>query len=527
MCRLSRGIALALALVAPLPGQAGSVRFENGRWWDGRGFVAGARVVEDGRFASGPGGDPDAVIDLHGGWVVPPLADAHTHAAADTPNPPGEIVDLAAAGILYFKNPNSTLAGVARGRAALEEGGVPLRALFSGSGFTSPGGHPSQIYESAGASDGWLAVTSPESLAKAWDRLLAVHPDFVKVYLEGAEDHARVADDPAFRGKRGLDPSLLPGVMERARAAGLPVSAHVRSAEDFRIAVRAGVNEINHLPLEEITEDDAAACARAGIRVVTTVLSHRPVHGVEDVSALHSVNVGRLEAAGVELALGTDNGTVDVVDELLAVERLGVLPPGRLVELATTASIRACVPPGEEGAGELGPGSEATFLVLDADPGEDLGAFRRIRSVRVRGEALELPDRAGAREKLADAFLREIHTSGLDVALEKCRAWFRDGNDSLELSEAQVNAVGYAMLRHGQAAGAVRVFELNVELFPHSINALDSLAEAQVAAGDVAGAAATSRELLRRLPDAHAMTDAFRAQLEGSARERVEAGEAR
>ncbi|HMB70832.1 MAG TPA: amidohydrolase family protein [bacterium] len=512
--------ALAVALLLPSPAGAGSVRFENGRWWNGRAFEPGARTVVDGVFVPDPEGAPDAVVDLGGGWAVPPLADAHTHAAADTPNPPAEIADLVAAGIFFFKNPNSTLAGVARGREALA--GLPVRARFSGSGFTSPGGHPSQIYEPRGG-DGWLPVDSPESLARAWKRLREVRPDFVKVYLEGAEDHARVAADPAYRGRRGLDPELLPPLLDLARREGLPVSAHVRSAEDFRLAVRAGVDEINHLPLEEISAADVAACVRAGVRVVTTVLSHRPTHGVDDVSAVHRVNLERLEAAGATLALGTDNGAVNVVDELLAVERLGVFPPPRLVDLATTASIRACVARSDPPVGELVPGAEATFLVLAADPLEDTAAFRQIRSAHVKGRAIELPERKTSREGLADAMMREMHTNGLDAAIDSCRQWFRDGNASLELSEAQVNAVGYAMLRHGRAEAAVRVFQLNVALFRHSLNALDSLAEAQVAAGDATAAAATSRELLRRLPEAQDVTDAFREQLEATARERAAA----
>ena len=504
----------ALALLASAAG-ATTLRFENGHWWEGDGFASGSRTVVDGVFApAGPPVEPDHVVDLEGAWVVPPLADAHTHLAADTRDPSSEIVDLARSGILHFKNPNSTSAGVARGRSALEKSGLPVRALFSGSGITSPGGHPSQIYEAAGASDGWLAVDSAASLEEAWERLLRPEPDFVKVYLEGAEDHVRVARDPEYRGKRGMDPALLPEVMRRANEAGLPVSAHVRSAEDFRIAVRAGIDEINHLPLEEITAEDADACAAAGVRVVTTVLSHRPTHGVENLDAIHRTNLERLHRAGVELALGTDNGAVDVVDEILAVDRLEALPRESLLAAATTGSILACAPHGEPAAGELAPGQEATFLVLDGNPLEDLAALRAIRTIRVRGETLALPEAEAKRESLVEAMMREVHTSGFDVALAKCREWFREGNEAVDLTEAELNTFGYAMLQHGQAEGAVKVFELVVELFPHSVNALDSLAEGQVAAGDLAGAAETSREVLRRLPEVHDVADGFRAQLE-------------
>ena len=69
-------------------------------------------------------------------------------------------------------------------------------------------------------------------------------------------------------------------VVSRAHAKGLRVAVHVTSRYDFQIAVKSGADEIAHLPLEPLEDEDAVAAAEAGVVVVTTTLSHRPTPGV-------------------------------------------------------------------------------------------------------------------------------------------------------------------------------------------------------------------------------------------------------
>lgn len=55
-------------------------------------------------------------------------------------------------------------------------------------------------------------------------------------------------------------------------------------------------------------------------------------------------------------------------------------------------------------------------------------------------------------------------------------------------SEREINDRGYSLLRRGRKADAVKAFRLNVERFPASVNTHDSLGEALVDYGDLAGA---------------------------------------
>jgi tetratricopeptide (TPR) repeat protein len=67
-------------------------------------------------------------------------------------------------------------------------------------------------------------------------------------------------------------------------------------------------------------------------------------------------------------------------------------------------------------------------------------------------------------------------------------------------SEEEVNQLGYSLLGRRQARAAVMVLALNVESYPRSGNAYDSLAEATLATGDKARAIELYRKALELDP---------------------------
>ncbi|MEM7706849.1 MAG: serine hydrolase [Pseudomonadota bacterium] len=74
--------------------------------------------------------------------------------------------------------------------------------------------------------------------------------------------------------------------------------------------------------------------------------------------------------------------------------------------------------------------------------------------------------------------------------------------ERFDLSESEVllNTIGYALTERDDMSDAIAVFSLNVELFPSSPNTHDSLGEALLASGDVAGALAQYRKVLELDP---------------------------
>ena len=131
-------------------------------------------------------------------------------------------------GVYYVANPNSLGKHTPAAREALASS-TTVDARFANGGLTSTGGHPVQIFESGPethAMDGnaYFAIDTAKQLEERWPQILAGKPDFLKIYLERSEFHAQRRENPAYFGKRGLDPALVGPVVERAHAAGLRVA---------------------------------------------------------------------------------------------------------------------------------------------------------------------------------------------------------------------------------------------------------------------------------------------------------------
>ena len=322
--------------------------FVNGSWFDGERFVARTMYVVDGRFANPPV-DTTVTVDLNGGFVVPPFAEAHDH-NVDENDPPALVYRYLSAGVFYAKNPDN-LPKTRRALAILNRP-QSLDATFANGGFTAPGGHPIGVVrrnierggmtEADGDGAFYYGVDSEAAIARVWPGFLATSPDFVKAYLLYAEEFAARAKDPRFEGWRGLDPTLLPRLVERAHAARLRVVVHVETATDFHHAVAAGADEIAHTPgfrpdeagglkaasVYLIRDADAAAAARLGVVVITTLGGMARAEGAlrEQARAIAIANLTMLKCNGVTIGIGSDSYRGSVVDEARYCERSACSP---------------------------------------------------------------------------------------------------------------------------------------------------------------------------------------------------------
>ena len=96
-----------------------------------------------------------------------------------------------------------------------------------------------------------------------------------------------------------------------------------------------------------------------------------------------------------------------------------------------------------------------------------------------------------------------LDVAGVDAAVELVRK-LKDGPGVPAGAEAVLNLAGYVGLQSGRPADALKLFALNAEMFPGSVNAFDSLGEACLAAGELDRAERCYRrvlELLAGLPD--------------------------
>jgi hypothetical protein len=411
---LALGLAAARLLGMPGPERAAPteqaqrvVALVNGRWLlDGR-FVTGTRFIVNGRLQERTTVLADTTIDLAGGFVVPPFGEAHNHNIEPSRRLPEVMTQYLRRGVFHVANPSL----LPRLRASLEGVvNVPtgVDATFALGGITGPGGHPVGVVQrnvsrgSWSVSDGDGAfhheVADATALARVWPALVAQRPDFIKVYLLYADEYAARLRDSSTIGWRGLDPTLLPEVVQRAHASSLRVVAHVETAADFRTAIRAGVDMIGHMPGFRgdertrlpsaapylLTAADARDVARRGTIVVTTLggAAEFDRAGPDSLTRralddLHRRNLRTLRAARVRLAIGSDSYGDDSWDEVRYLRSLGVFTDAELLKLWSQDTPRAIHP--TRAVGSLTAGSEASFLVLACNALEQLECTGRIR----------------------------------------------------------------------------------------------------------------------------------------------------
>ena len=387
--------------------------YANGKWFDGQAFASRTMYVADGMFRAVAPRTITKTIDLHGGFVVPPLAEAHNH-WLESDRIDTYIQNYLADGVFYVMD-QANVPRIAEAVRAKTNRATSVDYRVAILGFTAPGGHPIQIVKQFAAMGAlpatWtddatidrnalLIVSSEKDIDERWPVLLAAHPDFVKIFLEYSEEYDQRKNDPAFAYKRGLDPRLVPYIVRRAHADGLRVSAHIYSAADFRYALAGGVDLIAHMPgtgageekdLQRflITDDDARLAARHRTPVITTLGWLDELRG-EDAARADLVertvirpNVQKLRDAGVQLLIGSDQFRKTPVGELFILSRLG-LSNKEILRIATVDTPRAIFP--ERRIGAFCNGCEGSFLVLEGNPIADLSNIRKIAMRVKQGE---------------------------------------------------------------------------------------------------------------------------------------------
>jgi len=121
-------------------------------------------------------------------------------------------------------------------------------------------------------------------------------------------------------------------------------------------------------------------------------------------------------------------------------------------------------------------------------------------------------------DRLADSIGRAYGWKGLDAKADPpsvtadlltrlhgpdhAIAWYRAarGTGGARFGPADLNTLGYRLLQGRKVADAVKVFEVNVQLYPDDANAYDSLGEGQMLAGNTKAAIENYRKSLQMDP---------------------------
>ena len=376
----------------------------NGLWFNGRSFERRTMYSVQGRFTLRKPARVDRDLDLAGAWIVPPFGEAHNHNIGTGVEQWDRkaIARYQADGVFYVKI-QGNLPLTDRGKRTLGIGTpTGIDAVLAQGSITASGGHPIALTEGllergyfpgftreALRDHRYFTVDSEVEFQRKWPEILALSPDFIKVFLWFSDEFEKRNKDSAYFGQKGLDPRFLRAIVAKAHSNGLRVSVHIANAADFHNAVAAGVDEIAHFPLlgpASIDMETATAAARQGIVVDTTCglartlpASILPPTALPATVELQKRNLRLLRARGVRIAIGSDNPTDSSAGEVAYLKGLGVLENASLLRMWTETTPQSIFP--GRAIGELREGFEASFLLLEGDPLKD---WRNLRKIKLR-----------------------------------------------------------------------------------------------------------------------------------------------
>jgi imidazolonepropionase-like amidohydrolase len=454
MSSLTTRLAFALLACAlaggPPPAVAqtsGATLFEGARLITGDGSTPiedGAFLVENGRFTqvgrrgqvTAPAGA--ARVDLAGKTVMPGIVDAHGH--------PG-FLDMVTGKMAKENFTRETYVDhlqryAYHGVAAVLSTGTDMgdlafklraeavpnaaRILTVGRGLAYPGSGPAD----RSRNDVPFAVTSADSARAAVRELAREKPDFVKIWV----------DDRNGRATK-LTPEMFTAAADEATKLGLRSIGHVFDLKDAKLMIRAGVEGFMHSVRDQEVDDEYIALAKqreiwitpnlGGINRTSLIRDNgRPDWLAEPITresispalirgreklyderkqagtppstygrVFDAINTRKLHAAGVREVLGGDSaGDANRwlgLHGLVEFENMAGagFSPMEMILAATRDSAKVLR---LDDLGTIAPGKSAAFVVLDANPLDNVANVRKINAVWLRGAQV---DRAGLRAK--------------------------------------------------------------------------------------------------------------------------------
>lgn len=366
-----------------------SWELKNARWFDGQRLQRGDLYIQDGVFVADRPPKVNRKMDLRGQQVlINPLAEAHNHNLQTVWGWNQFAQTYLDDGVFYAAMLCGDPANVAAVRPLADTPAAP-DVTFVTACITSGDGYPlatllrEPTREAAAAQQQLVLLDSPAQAVQQWPAIKARGGPWLRVVLAHSE-RPELRDQPEMFGRLGLKPEVVDTLVSLAHSDGLKVTAHVESAADFDAALAAGVDVIAHLPgyanlLGEapeqflISDEAAARAARQHTAVITTTAATELFKLAPDaLAALRDVqrrNLAKLQAAGVQLLVGSDDFIGTARAEVHALDALG-MDHATLLRLATQDTPRALFP--NRRLGCFAPGCEASFLLLGGDPIADL-----------------------------------------------------------------------------------------------------------------------------------------------------------
>jgi imidazolonepropionase-like amidohydrolase len=280
-------------------------------------------------------------------------------------------------------------------------------------GMAPPNGGPDAILiKGTSALHAVYEISTPEEARAAVQSMAAKNLKSVKIWVDD-----RNGTYPK------MPPEVYDAVIDEAHKHGMMVNAHALTLADQKAVVRAGIDVLVHIVANEKLDDEYLALLREkkpywtpvmglGDRSevcdndpfftetlpATTVADIRekqcgpPGAGAAKREEVLANNFPKMIASGVRLVLGTDAGITPRYSfgfadhhEIARYVQFGLTPAQAIV----AAAQRPAELLGIRDMGTLAAGKSADFMVLDANPLDDIHNTRKISAVYLNGKTLD------------------------------------------------------------------------------------------------------------------------------------------
>ena len=412
-------------------------KFSNGNWFDGKKFKRQTFYSVEGILTKHAPSKIDETVDLKGGFVMPPFADAHTHNLDGVRDLDRLSQAYLNEGTFYVQVLGNHGSGAKQARPFLNKPST-LDVVYANGMLTCTYGHPFMVYEPfelgiyndaeafkrivevkksrRAENEAYWFLDSKSDVDAKWNKILAAKPDIIKIGLLDAEDYAKYVA-AADTINKGLSPEVAEYVVQKAHQAGLRVFAHIETASDFRIGLKIGVDGFAHAPhfdwngkLEskpqnDITLKDIKLAAEKNVIVIPTAQRELPTvtdYDSNGKGTLNQVRFGRvierqkklfneMHKYGVRLAFGLDNYGSTLVPEIQHFHDNKIFDDLTLLKIAVETTPQAIFP--NRKIGKLSEGYEASFLVLDGNPLKDFNQIKNINRRFKQGVFINLENK--------------------------------------------------------------------------------------------------------------------------------------
>ncbi|MGO3499297.1 amidohydrolase family protein [Leuconostoc falkenbergense] len=359
---------------------------------------------ETGRYVEvGNGAGPSATksVDFQGKYLMPGLINAHIHVDSDVYNEFGKPnfgvnneqehvrAVMAAAhnmknilhhGVTVVRNVGTSwMTDIEMARLQREGSIEGPMMVASGAAFSMTGGH--------GSGGGGIEVDGPDEVRKSVRQAMKSGAQVIKFMVTGGvsagdfenPDQVQLNEDEVHAG-----------VIE-AHKKGIKVAAHAQGTEGIKIAVRAGVDSVEHA--FHLDDEAVKLMKEHGTSVVPTMIAMKriidrpnevPSWMIERATThweAHQKSVAKAAASGVNMVMGTDSGTPfngfgdESAVEMDMMVEFGKMTPQSVLQSATinAANMMAI----EQDYGSISVGKFADFIVMQENPAENMKALQQ------------------------------------------------------------------------------------------------------------------------------------------------------